>query len=189
MLPILPLLARNWWLVVLRGVCAVLFGVMAFAWPGLTLLVLVTLYGVYAAMDGGFAIAAAIRGGTPAPRWWLVLVGIVSFGAAVAAFAYPGMTALLLVMFIGAWAVTCGIFEIIGAIQIRKEIEGEWMLIVHGLLSVLFGLVLLVSPGQGAIALVWLIAMYAMFAGVLLILLGLRLRRYVPAAAPAPEAA
>ncbi len=180
MLPMLPLLARNWSLILLRGICAVLFGILAFAWPGVTLLTLVTLYGVYAAMDGIFSIGAAIRGGTCAPRWWLALVGVISLGAAIAAFVYPGMTAMLLVMFIGSWAIAHGIFEIIGAIQIRKEIEGEWLLILHGAVSVLFGLVLLFQPGKGALALVWLIAMYAIFAGFLLIILALRLRRYLP---------
>lgn len=176
--PLLALLARNWSLILLRGICAILFGVLAFAWPGLTLLVLVTMYGVYAAIDGGLAIAAAIRGGAPAPRWWLVVSGLISFGAAVAAFAWPGITAMVLVMFIGAWGIARGVFEIFGAIAIRKEIEGEWVLILHGIVSILFGLVLLVRPGEGALALIWLISLYAIFAGVLLVILSLRLRRH-----------
>lgn len=181
------LLAHNWSLLLLRGICAILFGVLAFAWPGLTLLVLVSLYGTFAAIDGGLAIAAAIRGGTLMPRWWLVLAGIVSLAAALATFAYPGLTAMLLVMFIGAWGIARGLFEIAGAIQIRKEIEGEWILILHGIVSILFGLFLLLSPGEGALALIWLIASYAIAVGVLLVLLSLRLRKYLPQAPPAPQ--
>jgi uncharacterized membrane protein HdeD (DUF308 family) len=187
--PLLPLLARNWSLILLRGICAILFGIMAFAWPGATLMVLVTLYGVYAAIDGGLAIAAAFRGGTVMPRWWLVLVGIISLGAAIAAFAYPGMTAMLLVMFIGAWGVARGVFEIIGAIQIRKEIEGEWILILHGVVSIIFGLLLLLRPGEGALALIWLIASYAIFVGLLLVMLAFKLKKHAPKAEAAPARA
>jgi uncharacterized membrane protein HdeD (DUF308 family) len=183
---LLSLLARNWSLILLRGICAILFGILALVWPGVTLMTLVILYGVYAAMDGVLAIAAAIRGGTIAPRWWLVLVGIISLGAAVAAIAYPGMTAMLLVMFIGAWAIARGVFEIIGAIQIRKEIQGEWVLILHGVVSVLFGLLLLLRPGEGALALIWMIALYALFVGILLVLLALRLRKHLPPVEPQP---
>lgn len=189
--PLLPLLARNWSLILLRGICAILFGILALSWPGLTLLVLVTLYGVYAAIDGGLAIGAAIRGGTPAPRWWLIVTGLISFGAAIAAFSWPGLTALVLVMFIGAWGVARGVFEIVGAIAIRKEIEGEWVLILHGVVSILFGLVLLITPGEGALALIWLIALYAIFGGVLLVMLSLRLRSRLPqnqSAAPGQQA-
>jgi uncharacterized membrane protein HdeD (DUF308 family) len=179
---LLPLLARNWSLILLRGILALVFGILAFIWPAVTLLTLVILFGVYAALDGVAAIAAAIRGGTLAPRWWLALAGVISLGAAAAAFLVPEVTAMVLVIFIGAWALALGVVEIIGAIQIRKEIKGEWLLILHGAVSALFGLMVLIRPGAGALALVWLIAVYAVLAGLLLIALALRLRSYLPAA-------
>ncbi len=180
--PVLHLLARNWWLLLLRGIVAILFGLLAFAWPALTLVSLILLYGAYAGADGLLALAAALRGGTVAPRWWLVLVGLLSLGAAVATFVYPGLTALVLLTFIGFWAVARGVFEIIGAIQLRKEIENEWLLVLSGLLSVLFGVMVLARPGAGALALVWMIAGYAIALGVLLVGFAFRMRRHLPAA-------
>jgi uncharacterized membrane protein HdeD (DUF308 family) len=179
--PVLHLLARNWWLLLLRGIVAVLFGLLAFAWPGLTLISLILLYGAYAGADGILALAAAVRGGTVAPRWWLVLVGLLSLGAAVATFLYPGLTALVLLTFIGVWAIARGVLEIIGAIQLRKEIENEWLLVLSGLMSVVFGALVLARPGAGALALVWIIAAYAIVLGVLLIGFAFRLRGHLPA--------
>jgi uncharacterized membrane protein HdeD (DUF308 family) len=181
--PLLHALARNWSLILLRGIVAILFGILAFVWPGLTLVVLVMLFGASAATDGALAIIAAIRGGTVVPRWWLVLVGLAGLGAGLTALVFPGMTALILAMFIGGWAVAFGVFEIIGAIQVRKEIDDEWFLILHGAISVLFGLYVLIFPGAGALALVWAIAAYAIFMGVLMIAFSLRLRKHLPQAA------
>jgi uncharacterized membrane protein HdeD (DUF308 family) len=148
----------------------------------LTLLSLILLYGAYAGADGVLALAAAVRGGTVASRWWLVLVGLLSLGAAVATFLYPGLTALVLLTFIGVWAIARGVFEIVGAIQLRKEIENEWLLVLSGLLSVVFGALVLARPGAGALALVWIIAAYAIALGVLLIGFAFRLRGHLPAA-------
>jgi uncharacterized membrane protein HdeD (DUF308 family) len=179
--PVLHLLARNWWLLLLRGIVAILFGLLAFTWPGLTLLSLILLYGAYAGADGILALVAAVRGGTVGSRWWLVLVGLLSLGAAVATFLYPGLTALVLLTFIGFWAIARGVFEIIGAIQLRKEIENEWLLVLSGLMSVVFGALVLARPGAGALALVWIIAAYAIALGVLLIGFAFRLRGHLPA--------
>lgn len=178
--PVLHLLARNWWLLLLRGLVAILFGILAFTWPALTLFSLIILYGAYAGVDGILALAAALRGGTVAPRWWLVLVGLLGLGAAAATFLYPGLTALVLLTFIGAWAIARGVVEIVGAIQVRKEIENEWLLILSGLLSVLFGALVLVRPGAGALALVWIIASYAIALGVLLVGFAFRMRGNLP---------
>jgi len=178
--PMVHLLAKNWWVLLLRGLVAVLFGFLAFAWPGLTLVSLILLYGAYAGADGILALMAAMRGGTVAPRWWLVLVGVLSLGAAAATFLYPGLTALVLLTFIGVWAIARGVMEIVGAIQLRKEIENEWLLVLSGLLSVLFGAMVLARPGAGALALVWIIASYAIAVGVLLMGLALRVRRHLP---------
>lgn len=171
-------LAKNWWALLLRGIAAIVFGVLAFAWPGITILSLVLLYGAYALVDGVLAIIAAIGGGTPAPRWWLAIVGIVGILAGIAAFLFPGLVTLYLLLFIGAWAIVSGVFEIIGAVRLRKEIDNEWMLILHGVLTVLFGVLLIAMPGTGALALIWVIGAYAIAAGVLMVVLAFRLKRH-----------
>ncbi|MBO9710721.1 MAG: HdeD family acid-resistance protein [Caulobacter sp.] len=169
------LLGRAWWLVLLRGLAAVVFGVLAFLWPHITLLTFVILYAVYAISDGIFALVAAIRGGE-GPRWWLILVGLVSLAAGVVALIWPGITALLLVMVIGAASIVRGVFEIIGAIQLRKVITNEWLLILSGAVSVLFGIAVMIAPQAGALALIWLIAIWAVVFGILTVGFGLRLR-------------
>jgi len=177
--PLLRELSKHWWLLLLRGIAAIVFGVLAFIWPGLTLLTLVILYGVFAIIDGVLALAAAFgRTGPDVPKWWLVLTGILGIGAGLIALFWPGITALVLIIFIGAWAIVRGIMEIIAAIQLRKEIEGEWLLILAGALSVLFGLGVLLYPGAGAVALAWLIGIYAIVIGVVMVMLAIRLRKH-----------
>jgi uncharacterized membrane protein HdeD (DUF308 family) len=177
--PMLHALAKSWWVLLLRGIAAIVFGVLAFAWPGLTLVTLVLLYGAFALVDGALSLIAAFTGGAkPIPTWWLVVVGLLGIAAGVVTFLWPGITAVLLVMFIGAWALVHGIFEIIGAIQLRKEIDNEWMLILGGLLSVLFGIVVLIAPGAGAIGLVWAIATYSILFGITFVVLAFRLRSH-----------
>jgi uncharacterized membrane protein HdeD (DUF308 family) len=172
-------LAKRWWLLLLRGIAAVVFGVLAFIWPGITLVTLVLLYGAYALVDGVLALAAAFTGGgKPIPTWWLVVVGLLGIAAGIVTFLWPGMTAVLLVLFIGAWAVAHGIIEIIGAIQLRKEIDNEWMLILGGVLSVIFGAIVLVAPGAGALGLIWAIAAYSIVFGITFIALALRVRKH-----------
>ena len=132
--PMLHALAKSWWLLLLRGIAAIIFGILAFVWPGLTLVTLVLLYGAFALVDGVISLIAAFTGSAkPVPTWWLVVVGLLGIAAGIVTFAWPGITAILLVLFIGAWALVHGIFEIIGAIQLRKEIDNEWMLILGGL--------------------------------------------------------
>lgn len=185
----LHMLAKNWWLVLLRGIVSILFGLVAFAWPGLTLFTLVLFYGAFALVDGIIALASAFTGGAkPVPTWWLVLVGIAGIAAGIVTFLWPGLTAIVLVIFIGAWALVHGIFEIVGAIKLRKEIDNEWMLILAGVISVLFGLMVLFAPGAGALGLIWAIAAYSIVFGVLMIGLSFRLRKHNtvhPAAAAA----
>jgi uncharacterized membrane protein HdeD (DUF308 family) len=172
-------LARNWWALVLRGLFAMLFGIMALAWPGITLGALVLLYGAYALADGVFAIAAVMAGRTGGRPWWSLLVeGLVGIAVGIMTFAWPGITALVLLYLIAAWAFVTGIFEIVAAIRLREEIRGEWLLALSGILSILFGLALVVYPGAGALAVVWLIGAYAIAFGALLIALGFRLRSW-----------
>jgi uncharacterized membrane protein HdeD (DUF308 family) len=175
---LLHALARNWWLILLRGIVAILFGVLAFLWPGVTLVTLVVLYGAFALVDGVLAIVAAITGGAPAPRWWLAIVGLAGIAAGVLTFLWPGITALVLLVFIATWAIATGLLQIIGAIKLRKEIDNEWMLIASGVLSVLFGVAVLARPGAGALALIFVIGAYAIFYGILLVLFSLRLRKH-----------
>lgn len=177
-LPGLHVLARNWWLLLLRGIAGIIFGVLAFVWPGITLLTLVIFYGAYALLDGIFAIGAAFRGGEAQSRWWLILIGILGIAAGLLTFLWPGITALVLALFIGVWSLVHGIFEIIGAIKIRKEIDNEWWLVLSGVLSVLFGLVMLIMPGAGALALVWVIGAYSIIFGALLVGFALRLKTH-----------
>jgi len=176
--PVLRALAKNWWLLLLRGLAAILFGVVALGWPGLTLLTLILLYGAYALTDGVVAIIAAIKGGAPAGRGWLAIVGILGIAVGALTFMLPGMTALILLFTIAGWAVATGVLQIIGAIRLRKEIDNEWLLILSGAISVLFGLGVVVNPGAGALAFVWVIGTYAIIAGVLYIGLAFRLKQH-----------
>jgi uncharacterized membrane protein HdeD (DUF308 family) len=175
---VLRTLGRNWWALALRGVAAILFGVLAFAWPGITLFVLVLFFGAYMLVDGIFAIVAAVRAAGEEDRWWLLLIeGILGVLAGLVAFFWPGLTALALLYFIAAWAIVTGIMEIVAAIRLRQEIEGEWALGLSGLLSVIFGILLVVLPAPaGLLSLVWLVGAYAVATGVLLLILAFRVR-------------
>ena len=170
-------LARNWWALALRGLLAIVFGLVAFALPGPTLAALVILFGAYALVDGIFALVAAVRAAEAHERWWLfVLEGIAGIAAGLITFAWPGITALVLLYLIAWWAIITGIFEIAAAIRLRKEITGEFWLALGGAASVIFGLILLFRPGVGALAVIWLIGTYALVFGLLLVMLGFRLR-------------
>jgi uncharacterized membrane protein HdeD (DUF308 family) len=171
-------LAKNWWLLLLRGIAAIIFGLLAFAWPGLTLLTLILFYGAFALVDGVLAIAAAITGGVPGSRWWLAIVGLLGIAAGLLTFLTPGLTALVLLFFIAGWAIVTGVFEIIGAIKLRKEIDNEWLLILGGIISVLFGVGMMLAPGAGALALVWVIGAYSVVLGVIFVALAFRLKKH-----------
>jgi uncharacterized membrane protein HdeD (DUF308 family) len=176
--PVLPLLSRNWWALALRGLAAVLFGILAFAWPGITLFVLVVFFGAYMLVDGIFAIVAAVRAAGDGARWWLMLLeGILGVAVGLVAFFWPGLTALALLYLIAAWAIVTGIMEIAAAIRLRREVVGEWALILGGALSVLFGALLVVIPARaGLLSLTWLIGAYAVVFGVLQVVLAFRVR-------------
>ena len=179
-LPLLRSLAENWWLLMLRGIAAVAFGILAILWPGITLLALAYLFAAYALVDGVCALAAAIFGhtGGMVPRWWLAVIGVIGILAGLVAYAWPGMTALFLLLIIATWSIIIGVLEIVGALQLRKEIEGEWWLIISGLLSIAFGVILFVQPAPGALALIWIIGIYAILAGGSLIGLAYRLKNF-----------
>jgi len=171
-------LAKNWWMLLLRGIAAIIFGVLAFAWPGMTLLTLIMFYGAYSLVDGVLAIVAAITGGALVPRWWLAVVGLLGIATGLIVFVMPGLTALVLLYFIAGWAIATGVFQIIGAIRLRKEIDDEWYLILGGVVSVLFGIGVMMAPGAGALALLWVIGAYAVVMGVILVALAFRLKKF-----------
>jgi uncharacterized membrane protein HdeD (DUF308 family) len=184
---LVALYSRDWWMFVLRGVLAVLFGVLAFAWPAIALLALVTLWGAFTLADGVLSLIAAFRIRREGrPSWPLILIGLLGIAVGVLTFLWPGITALVLLTFIAVWALVTGILQIVMAIRLRKEIENEWLLGLAGALSVAFGIAMIARPGAGAVAVVWLIAAYAIFFGVLLIALGLRLRKLATGGATAP---
>jgi len=186
MSPMLHNLAKDWWLLLLRGLAAIVFGVLAIAWPGVTVLWMVLIYGVFALVDGVLAVVAAIKGGSDVPRAWLAVSGLAGIAAGAVTLGWPGVTALILLYFIAAWAIVTGVMQIVAALRVRKEIEGEWLLIAGGAVSAVFGIVLFVRPGQGAIALAFAIGVFAIVCGVLLSAFALRLRKHAaPGAVPA----
>ena len=177
---VLRSLADNWWLLLLRGIAAIAFGVLTFFWPGLTLVTLTLLWGAYALVDGVIAIWAAFNasGGDAGPRWWLGLSGVAGILTGVVTFYYTGTTTLVLLMFIAVWAIIIGTLQIWGAIALRKVLQHEWLLIFSGVLSIAFGVILMAQPGAGALGFVWMIAWYAIFFGGLYIALALKLKQY-----------
>lgn len=176
-LPALERLRSEWGWIALRGLFAVVFGVLALALPGITFSLLVLVWGAYALIDGVVALVAGFRMREEGkPLWSLVVVGLLGIAAGVATFFWPGLTALTLLYIIGAWAVAIGIFQILAAVRLRKQIQGEWLHALSGLVSVLFGIAVLMQPGAGAMALVWMIGFFAILFGVLLIAMAFRLR-------------
>lgn len=178
---LLRALVDNWWLLLLRGLVAIAFGAAAFAWPGLMLPMFTFLWGAYALDDGSFALWAAVtgQGGELVPRWGLVVFGIASIVAGLLAFFWPGLTTLVLLMFIAGWALATGVLQIWAAIQLRKEIESEWMLALAGVLSIGFGLYLITQPDMSAKTVVWSIAWFSVLVGCTYVALVFRLKRHV----------
>jgi uncharacterized membrane protein HdeD (DUF308 family) len=166
----------------LRGVLAILFGMVAFFWPGLAWLVVVYLFAAYAFVDGVFAILAALAGHARGRRWWgLLLEGVAGIGFGALTLLWPlatVITELALLYLIAFWSIATGVFEVAAAIRLRHEIQGEWALALSGILSILFGLVLIIVPAAGALAVAWLVGAYAIAFGVLLLVVAFRLRTW-----------
>jgi uncharacterized membrane protein HdeD (DUF308 family) len=174
---ILETLKRHWWVPVLRGIAAIVFGIMAFMYPGLTLAVLVIFFGAWVLVDGIFRAAGAISGRASDSDWGFhLIIGIVGIIIGLLTFRAPQITALALLIYIAAWALMIGASEIALAIKLRKEIKGEWFLILMGLASIIFAVLLLWNPAPGALALIWLIGSYAIVFGLLAIFFGFKLR-------------
>ena len=171
-------LTKRWWVLLLNGLAAIAFGVIAFMRPGITLFALVFLFGIYAFADGITAISASLATRTQRGQsWWqMLLIGILGILAGFTAFMWPHITAVALLIVIGVWAIIRGVMEIIAAIELRKVIEHEWILGLAGVASLLFGAILLARPGVGALAMVWVIGAFALVHGVLLTALSFRVK-------------
>lgn len=170
------MLLQNWWAVALRGVVAVLFGIMALALPALTVTTLVILFGAFALVDGVFALFALIFGKRRSQLVVQLVEALISILAGLVALAMPGLTALAFLFVIAAWAVLSGIFQVVMAVRLRKEIDNEWLLALGGVLSVILGIVFFARPGVGVLSLAWLLGVYAVVFGIVLVALGFRLR-------------
>jgi uncharacterized membrane protein HdeD (DUF308 family) len=169
----------NWWLLALRGLIAVLFGILAFMWPGATLLTLVWLFGAFALVSGVLSLVLAAKTPKGYPKLGsLILGGLLGILAGLFTFVMPGITALGLLILIAAWAIVTGVMELVAAVRLRKIITNEWLLVLAGIASVAFGIILLLQPAAGALALVWLIAAWAVVFGILLMIVAFRMRTW-----------
>jgi uncharacterized membrane protein HdeD (DUF308 family) len=174
------MLAHRWWIFLVRGLFAILFGVLCFVAPLHSLYALVMLFGIYAIVDGGFNVGLALRRASDERHWGALLVaGLLGIGAGLLAIVWPRITALALVLLIAAWSIATGITSIVAAIRLRQEIKGEWLLGLAGALSIAFGVLVFMYPGTGALALVLWIGAYALVAGVVLSVLAFRIRSWV----------
>jgi uncharacterized membrane protein HdeD (DUF308 family) len=185
-------LSRNWWVVLARGVAGVLFGIVTLLAPTLSFSALVLVFGAYALADGVLAIVSAIRRRGSSDHWWVLLLeGLASVAVGVLTILVPGITALTLLYVYAAWALVTGVLEIVAAIRLRQVITGEWLLVLSGVASVAFAVLLILFPGIGAITLMIWLGAYVLLFGALLIALAFRLRSrshgmHAPPAAPRP---
>ena len=175
---------RNWWVLALRGVLAIIFGLIALFAPGLALLAFIIVFAVYAIIDGIAAVVTAIQERGSLNRWgWVLFEGIISILAGIVAFVYPGLTALVLLYVIAFWAIVTGIMEIVAAFAIRGFASREWALGIAGVLSILFGIILIIRPGAGILAILWLVGIYAIIFGILFIVRAFQLRSWASSVA------
>ena len=178
-------LRTHWWALLLRGIAALVFSIATFAVPGVTIAILVTIFGIYALIDGILAIVAAIRAVQGHQRWGFFLVeGIIGILVGLYAIAVPVAAAAIFITLLAIWAIVTGVLEIVAALRLRRHIQGEWVLILTGILSIGLGILLFAAPVPGAVFLVWVLAGYGLLFGVLLIALSLRVRRHASLALP-----
>lgn len=172
----IKLLAQNWWTLAVRGIVAILFGISAFIWPHLTALALVILFAAFAFVEGVFAFVAAFRWGLAGSRRLLLfLMGLLGLAVGIGAVMYPGITALAIVALVAWWAIVTGVLQIVVAVEMRKVIENEWLLVLGGIFSTIFGILLLWRPLAGILTLALLFGFYALLYGVMMLSLGFRL--------------
>lgn len=174
-------LGRAWWMLALRGAAGILFGLLALFWPGLTLLLLVAMLAAYALIGGVAAVSGAIRHRAIRADWWIpLLLGLCSIAAGLIAVAAPGVTALVLIAVMGGNAIVTGVLDLIAEVRLKRRGRNDWLLFFIGILSVLFGVFVLLAPGAGALALVWMTSTYVIVTGVMLLVLGLGARNWRP---------
>lgn len=174
-----PIVRRNWWIMALRGLFAVIFGLIALVAPGIALLAFIYVFAAYALIDGGIAIITAIQERELLDRWgWVLFEGILSILAGIIAFANPSLTAVVLLYIIAAWAIVTGIMEIVTAFVIREFVSREWILALAGIASVAFGIILFISPGAGILSILWLVGIYGIVFGLLFIVRAFQLRSW-----------
>jgi uncharacterized membrane protein HdeD (DUF308 family) len=175
----LGLVARDWWVFAIRGIAAIAFGILAFIWPGTTLSVLVLLFGAYVLVDGVALLVALVRGDAVARRhgWAVAIMGVLGIGAGVVTFMWPGLTALSLLYVAAFWAIATGVFQVIAAIALRRELEGEFWMALGGVATIVFGALLIAAPGAGLLSLVWLVGIWSVVFGVSSLGLAYRLHK------------
>ncbi len=170
---------QNWWMLALRGVLAIIFGLIALFFPGIALLAFIAVFAAYAIIDGIVAVVVAIRERGSLNRWgWVLVEGILSILAGIFALFYPRETALILLYIVAAWAILTGIMEIVSAVTLREYLSREWALIIAGVLSIVFGIILFVRPGIGILSILWLVGVYSIIFGVLFIVRAFQLRSW-----------
>jgi uncharacterized membrane protein HdeD (DUF308 family) len=171
------ILSRYWWMTLLRGLFWILLGIVIFARPGISLLSLTLALGAIMFIDGIINVVNALSGRKENDDWWvLLLVGLAGIGVGVLTFYNPQATALAVVLYVAIWAIATGLLEIVAAVRLRRQIEGEFWLALAGIASVVFGVLLAARPGVGALTILWLIGAYAIVFGVILLLLAFRVR-------------
>ena len=178
-------ISKYWWVFVLRGLIAVVFGLAALLWPALTLGIMVLLFGLFALLEGLLTVVTSFGKGDEKGGWTLLFEGLVGLlvcvivllGTSLGSILWPRVAAVMLVFYIAGWAILAGLFKIITAFRIRKEIKGEWMVVLSGLISILFGLILVLRPATGVLAVAWLIGIFAILLGIFQFLLGLKFRK------------
>ena len=169
-------LAENWWMLTVRGIAAILFGILALVLPGITLFTLVLLFGAYALVDGAFALGVAVRNRGRSRAGTLAVQGILGVLIGIVTLVWPQITAVVLLAVIAAWAFLTGFVEIAAAVRLRKEMQGEWVLLLSGIASVAFGVILVARPNIGALAVVTIIGIYAIIGGALMLWVSLKVR-------------
>jgi len=171
------LMSQYWWVILLRGLVAMLFGLAAYAWPALTLAMLVTFFGAYVLVDGCFGVYQAFSGRKENENWWVLLLeGLLGIAFGFITLQAPGITVLVLTLYIGFWAMATGVLRIILAVRLRKEIDGEWWLALSGLVGIAFGVFVVARPGAGVLSMLTVLAIWAVVVGVSLVLLAFRVK-------------
>ncbi|MCE5229188.1 HdeD family acid-resistance protein [bacterium] len=181
------LLSRYWWIIMLRGILAIVFGLIVLAYPGISLASLILLFAAYVFVDGAGNVFHAFEGRHEHEHWWVMLLtGLAGMLVGVLTVGNPGLTALVILFYIAIWAIATGILQIVAAIRLRREIEGEFWMMLGGLVSVLFGMFLMGRPGAGALAILWLIGVYAIVSGIITTSLAFKMRSFVKRVTTAP---